>query len=216
MHGNIISSSLSIKDLGITFQCNLSFDEHICKITSMANSRLGIIKNLFQVIGKEEFLILYKAYSRPLLEFGITVWSPFLRKHEIAIEKVQKRATRLVNGYGNMTYSERLKDLRLPTLFYRRRRCDMIQVFRIIKEIDNIDHDVFFELNTSITRKNHVYKLNKPRGITSHKRHCFSHRVINDWNGLPKSVGELDSVNSFKSVLEDFWKKVDFKYDFKF
>jgi len=216
MHGNIIASSLSIKDLGITFQVNLSFDEHICKITSMANSRLGIIKNLFQVICKEEFLILYKAYARPLLEFGTTVWSPFLRKHEIAIEKVQKRATSLVRGYGNMSYPERLKDLRLPTLFYRRRRSDMIQVFRIINEIDNIDFDVFFELNTSITRKNHVYKLNKPRGLTSQKRHCFSHRVVNDWNDLPRSVGELDSVNSFKSVIEDFWNKVDFKYDFKF
>ena len=55
MNGNIISPSPSIKDLGITFQDNLSFDQHICKITSMANSRLGIIKSVFQVIHKEEF-----------------------------------------------------------------------------------------------------------------------------------------------------------------
>ena len=38
-----VLSDSSIKDLGITFQDTLTFDEHISNITSTANSRLGII-----------------------------------------------------------------------------------------------------------------------------------------------------------------------------
>ena len=45
-----VLSNSSIKDLGITFQVTLTFDEHISKITSTENSRLGIIRNIFHII----------------------------------------------------------------------------------------------------------------------------------------------------------------------
>lgn len=216
MDDNILSTGPNIKDLGVTFQDNLLFDEHISKITSLASSRLGIIKNTFQLLDEDGFLILYKSHVRPLLEYALPVWCPFLRKHDKELEQIQRRATRLINGYDMKTYTQRLQKLGLPTLLYRRRRCDMIQVFRIIRQIDNIDPQVMFHFNSGITRKNHTYKLVKPRATTSHRQHCFSTRVINDWNDLPQAVGEVDSINSFKSVLETHWKFKDFKYEFKF
>ena len=69
-----VLSDSSIKDLGIPFQDTLIFDEHISKISSTANSRLGIIRNTFHIIDKEGFLILYKSNVRPILEYGISVW----------------------------------------------------------------------------------------------------------------------------------------------
>ena len=71
-------SDSSIKYLGITFQDTLTFDGHFSKITSTANSRLGIIRNTFHIIDKEGFLILYKSNVRPILEYGITIWSLIL------------------------------------------------------------------------------------------------------------------------------------------
>ena len=143
----------SIKDLGITFQDTLTFDEYISKITSTANIRLGIIRNTFHIIDKVGFLILYKSNVRPILEYGISVWSPHLRKHDKEIEQIQRRATRLIKGFEHYNYPERLQELNLSTLYYRRCRCDLIQVFRIIKQIDHINSDSFFDLNIGITRK---------------------------------------------------------------
>ena len=54
-----VLSDSSIKDMGISFQD--TFDEHISKITSTANSRLGIIRNTFHIIDEKGFLILYKS-----------------------------------------------------------------------------------------------------------------------------------------------------------
>ena len=216
MNNNTLETGPNMKDLGIIFQDNLSFDEHISKITSTANSRLGIIKNTFHVIDQDGFMILFKSNVRPILEYGIPIWFPYLRKHEKEIEQIQRRATKMIKGFKTLNYSERLHKLKLPTLYYRRRRCDLIQTFRIIKDFDHIQSDSFFELNQGITRKNHIYKLNKPRCKTSQKMHSFSHRIINDWNGLPRSVGEIDSINAFKSLLEDHWKNADFKFNFIF
>ena len=53
-----VLSDSSIKDLGITFQYT-SFDEHISRITSTANSRLGIIRNTFHIIDREEFFLFF-------------------------------------------------------------------------------------------------------------------------------------------------------------
>ena len=83
-----VLSDSSIKDLDITFQDTLSFDEHISKITSTANSRLGIIRNTFHIIEMKGFLILCKSNVRPILEYGISVWSPHLRKHDKEIEQI--------------------------------------------------------------------------------------------------------------------------------
>ena len=54
-----VLSDFSNKNLSIIFQNNLTFDEHISKITSTTNSRLGIIRNTYHGIDKEGFLILY-------------------------------------------------------------------------------------------------------------------------------------------------------------
>ena len=46
-----------------------------------------------------------------------------------SVEKIQKRATKLLPELKDMTYTERLKKLKLPSLAHRRRRGDMIQTF---------------------------------------------------------------------------------------
>ena len=73
-----VLSDSSIEDLSITFQDTLTFDEHISKITSTANSRLCIIRNTFHVIDREGFFFLYKSNVRPIPEYCISVWSPHL------------------------------------------------------------------------------------------------------------------------------------------
>ena len=93
-----VLSDSSIKDLGITFQDTLTFDEHISKIASTANSRLGIIRNTLHIIDKEGFLILYKSNVRPTPEYGISVWSPHLRKHDREIEQIQRITSRVISN----------------------------------------------------------------------------------------------------------------------
>ena len=54
------------------------------------------------------FPILYKVLVRPILEYRNAVWGPFFVTDQIAIEKVQRRATKLVTSIRNLPYNERL------------------------------------------------------------------------------------------------------------
>ena len=60
------------------------------------------------------------------------------------IEKVQKRATRMISSLKNLPYEERLKALNLPSLYYRRKRSDMILVYQIFHGLVNVNPLTFF------------------------------------------------------------------------
>ena len=68
--------------------------------------------------GKEEEE--YKAIVRPHLEYCIQAWNPHLRKDVDMLEKIQRRATKLIPELRDLTYEKRLKECGLTTLETRR------------------------------------------------------------------------------------------------
>ena len=96
------------------------------------------------------------------------------------MEKIQIRATKLIPELKDMTYTERLKKFKLPSLAHRRRRGDMIQTFKIIKGIEDIPSERFINLCTSSSTRGHSVKLKKPRCRTTLRLQQFSQRIIND------------------------------------
>ena len=124
------------------------------------------------------FLTLYKSLIRPLLEYGNTVWKPYYKKDSEALEKVQRRATKLVPRIKDLPYPSRLKILQLPTLIYRRRRADMLQVYQIMTGMDKVEVSRFFTLEGDGNRRGHRYKLFKPRVESKVKSNSLSIRVF--------------------------------------
>jgi len=96
---------------------------------------LGLIKRNFVYISRNCFVILYKSLVRSHLEYANCVWYPKRKTDDDKLERVQKRATKLIPELAKKTYGERLRILNLPTLKYRRYRGNMIELFKMIKGI---------------------------------------------------------------------------------
>ena len=109
------------------------------------------------------------------------------------IENVQRRATRILSTLRHLSYSERLRELNLPIILYRRRRADLIQVFKIIKGFDDIPMEDFFQISESTTR-GHSHKIFKPWSQKSIRQNSFSVRIVEDWNSLPEEVVSVKTV----------------------
>ena len=192
------------KDLGIQFQSNLKFDQHITTIVNKANQLLGLIKRSFCYMDKTLFLKLYKSLIRPHLDYGNSVWYPVTKKNKQLIENVQRRATRLVPDLRDLSYEERLYNLNLPTLEYRRKRGDLIQLYKMIHGMDDIDVTKFVSFSTNTTR-GHTLKLNKPRCKKSVRLNAFPARCIDNWNRLPQDLINTPSLDIFKNRLDVIW-----------
>jgi len=69
------------------------------------------------------------------------VWAPYKKGDIGALEKVQKKATKILPALKRLSYSERLKACQIPTVHYRLLRGDMIETYKIITgNIKNVLH----------------------------------------------------------------------------
>jgi hypothetical protein len=160
-----MEETIAEKDVGVTIDNKLSFDKHITEKVNKTNSIIGVIRRTFEYLDLKTFRMLYVSLVRPHLEYANPVWKPYLKKHIDMIENIQRRATKLIPGFSDLSYEDRLRRLKLPSLSYRRSRGDMIEVYKIMRvkydpEISNIfQHQEQGNRNT----RGHKYKLFKPR-----------------------------------------------------
>jgi len=70
-------------------------------------------------IGAEAFVTLYKHLIRSHLKYNNSVWSPHKKSDIEKLERVQKRATKMIPGMPKISYPDRLRKLKLPTLTYK-------------------------------------------------------------------------------------------------
>jgi len=162
---------------------------------------------------KTTFTLLYKAMVRPHLEYANSVWCPYKKGDIEIIEKVQKRATKLIISLKHLSYSERLKQLQLPTLKYRRLCSNMIEVFKMVHKCYDVCAVVNLNFNTLSTTRRNKYKLQKSESHYNLRKFSFCLRVVNIWNSLSDSVIDADTLNTFKS-LGKHWLDQDVLYNF--
>ena len=203
------------KDLGVTIDNSLTFRKHISMKVNKANQMMGLIRRSFVQLDGKIFRWLFKAIVRPHLEYLNAVWYPWRKLDMIALENVQRRATKMIPGFKNMSYPERLRQLELPTLKYRRQRGDMIETYKIITGIYDPEASLSPRLEGDRRTRGHRYKLLKTRRKTRLKQHFFFDRITNIWNNLPDTVVSAPSVAAFERRLDRHWAELALKFDFE-
>src|SRR6218665_1051626 len=169
-------------------------------VTILVDLVTSLVRKTIVTRDKDTILRLYKTLVRPQLEYCIQVWSQYLQQDMEKLEKVQRRATKMIQGYKYLSYKERLIRCGLTTLEKRRSRGDLIEAYKIITVKESIQWERFFELAPSKGTRGHRYKLFKKRKGTIGQT-FFSARVVDLWNELDDSTISVDNVTAFKRKL---------------
>ena len=112
----------------------------------------------------------------------------------------------MIPGMLSITYEERLKQLKLPSLALRRLRGELIEIIKILKGFDDVRKENFLNLNVNSVTRNNGLKLVGNRFNTNVSKNYFTNKVVNCWNFLPTEVVAADLTNSFKNQLNKHLK----------
>src|SRR2546425_11966052 len=108
----------------------------------------------------------------------------------------------MIEGLKNLSYKERLREVKITTLETRRIGADMVEVYKIVKGLEGLKIEEFFDLIKASNTRSHPYKMYKKGFKLNNGKFSFGNRVVNEWNALTEFVVSAPSINEFKKRLD--------------
>ena len=201
INDNFISAQETHRDLGIIMSSDLSWREHMKSILCRAYKTLNLVQCSFsRGHSPQTKKIIYLSLIRSQLTYCSQIWHPHLLKDRVALEKIQRRATKYVLNDYTSDYRSRLIALHILPLMMQLELFDVmffIQCLKAPTDAFNIyDHVTF---HRSSTRCSTHLKLKHVLSRTNSARHCYFNRIPRLWSSLP--TFDLDqsisSINPF-------------------
>ena len=191
-----ITSTDSIKFLGIIVDKNLNFKDHTSSICTKISKVVGLLFRLNNILPVEALATLYSVLLVPHILYGIEIWHGALRGNHDRIFKLQKKAIRAINslGYNHHTHEffKSMEILKLEDIFKQRL---LIYIFK------NQDFSTHSDVHSYNTR--HRQDLVLPRFNRTRSQSSFFYQGIITWNTVPLEIRSIRYLNAFKNAIKD-------------
>jgi len=221
-NGGEITCKPSIKDLGVTFENNLSFQSHINNTIAKGNKIGGWCLRTFKKRTTEVMLTLLKQLVVPQLEYASVIWSPTDQRSINKLESVQRMFTSkfscfltfdevLQRPICTIDYQERMRSLKIYSLERRRERYIIIYTYKIIIGlVNNPGINITYNARTKIHVKSKTSPATSPAWAKRVRASSFFVQGPRLYNSIPQHLRELENiVTPSKTDSDNFKARLD-------
>jgi hypothetical protein len=203
LDGVIIARPSQHKHLGLTIVQDLTWGVHINEIVDKANRRLGILRNLKYKVNRLCLEKIYKAYIRPILEYGDIIWDGSPNDILSLLDQVQHNAARIVIGATAKCSTEGLyRETAWETLQGRRHLHRLSLMYNIVNRkapqylIEQLPN--LIEARTTYSLRNRG-DIDPIRSRINLYANSFFPKTVSLWNNLDREVKSLPSIGAFQA-----------------
>ena len=209
---NMLKNISTFRDLGVTFNSSLGFEEHITEITNSAMKLLGFItrntnhfRNIFALKN------LFCSIVRSRLEYASPIWSPYYKTYIQRLERVQRKFLRYIAfklhvPIAEISYDDLYITLHILPLEMRREQADFLFLCNLIN--GKVDDSRLLEL---VTFNVSSHRTRNPE-ILSIPTHRFSYLMYSGMSRILRTGNQnmtLDIFNSSRNEIKNhFFRKL--------
>ena len=200
-----LKKNSSVRLLGLNISSNLLWHDHIMDIAKQAAKKIGFLYRCKSFFNAHQLCLIYKSFIRPCMEYCCHIWGAAAKSSLDLLDRVQKRAIRLIN---NTEITDRLdslqhrRDVADLSIFYKYiyGKCSK-EVYEIMPPREKRVRDTRAGTNAHC----HAVILETVR--TTKFQNDFFTRTAKKWNKMPASAFPLNyNIQSFKTNVHKFLK----------
>ena len=192
--------------LGLTFDEKLSFDLHVTNISKKASRHINAISRIAKYLDTDCLYKMHHAFVRSNFLYCANVWHFGVNSNFWKLEKVNKRALRVVFNDYTSSYPELLIKAKSNCIYVQNLHVILTECFKYVNGMNpNILTNVFqFRDHNHDTRGIQILQLPQVNTIT-HGINSFRYQAPRLWNSLPDVIKLVENEKAFKLKIKD-WK----------
>ena len=201
LHGSEIERVRSFCYLGVTLDEHLSWKEHVSKVFTKVNKRLGLLGRIRSCLTLKAAKCVYNCLVLPVLCYTDTAWGELSVECKSRLQRLQNRAARIIVRRDSS--SEALKTLGWPNLETMRKRNKSILVYKCLNNLAPQYLSDYFSRNHSFhsynTRRREDIHPSRPKLSLGKRTFRYSGAIL--FNSLPETYKRTASLEAFKRLM---------------
>ena len=198
-----ITEVSSHKHLGLVFQQDCTWHEHIDNIKCKAWFRINIMRKLKFTLDRKSLQTIYFSFIRPLLEYANIVWDNCTQYEVKDLEKIQHEAAR-TGATKLASINSLLTETGWETLATRRKKHKLVLFYKMQNGLSPVYLSTLLTDSVGNTSSYNLHNINNTQTIhcnTQHYYNSFLPATVRHWNELSQEIRDSNTLKTFKHKL---------------
>ena len=204
---DILVQASEVRDLGVIITPDSNFTNHISKVISMVNQRVGYFLRTFSSREPEFIKWIWKNYVQPIIDYSSQLWAPASGGALTRLENTLKSFTSKISGYKHLNYWERLSKLNMKSISRRIERYRILYCYKIIM---GKTPNCGIEWNHTNVSGTLISEIGVQSYYKTQRENSFYYVAPWLFNRIPRYLRDIRnlSLNEWKFKLDEFLNKI--------